>query len=78
MKPEDCQIDVEIELVAPSQANQQFDGSIRVENSDNPADFHVFEFTLTTPRSKQVNQMFIFRILRSIFSQFPLLEQILY
>ena len=77
LKPEDGQIDVEIELVAPSQPNQQYEGTIKVENSENPTDFHVFEFTLTTPRVKLVNQMFIFRILRAFILQFPLIEQII-
>jgi len=78
LTPEEGQIYVDIELFAPNQPNQQFEGTIKVENSDNPGDFHIFEFTLTTPRGKQISDMFIFRILRVFLSQFPLFEQILY
>lgn len=77
LKPEDGQKVVNIELVAPNEPNQEFEGTIKVENSDNPGDNHIFEFTLTTPRGKQISDMFIFRILRVFLSQFPIFEQIL-
>jgi len=77
LKPEDGQIIVNIELIAPNQPNQQYDGTIKVENLENPGDFHVFEFVLLTPKAKNINNMFFLRLLKAFLYQFLSLGQIL-
>jgi C1A family cysteine protease len=78
LEPEEGPITVDIELIAPDKLNQQFEGRIEIINSENPNDFHIFEFTLTTPRNRLFTDFFLLNLLKKIISQFPLLEQILY
>jgi len=68
---------VDIELIAPNEQYQQYNGTITVVNKENSSDFHTFEFTLTTSRTKILADLFIQNLLKKIISQFPLLQQIL-
>ncbi len=77
LKPEDEPIIVNIELIAPDQKNQQFDGEIKIINIENPDDFHIFEFTLKTLKNKLFTDLFLLRLFKEIISKFPLLQQIL-
>lgn len=68
---------VDIELIAPNEQYQQYNGTITVINKENSSDFHTFEFTLTTSRNKILADFFILNLLKKIISQFPVLQQIL-
>jgi deoxyribodipyrimidine photolyase-like uncharacterized protein len=68
---------VDIELIAPNEQYQQYNGTITVVNKENSSDYHTFEFTLTTSRNKILADFFILNLLKKIISQFPVLQQIL-
>jgi len=63
-------------VVAPSQKNKQFTGSIEVRNIHNYSDNCTIPVYLKTPRTKMIDPIFI-NLLQRIFSQFPVLHWIL-
>jgi hypothetical protein len=69
-------VNVQVSCVAPSDANQEFTGSIKVVNLGDPSDFCTIQVRLATPRNKQVTPMFL-QFLERLAEQFPILEQIL-
>jgi hypothetical protein len=67
---------VNIELIAPNEQYQQFNGTIQVINKENSSDYHIFEFILTTPKTKLSSNFIIFNLFKKIIAQFPILQQI--
>jgi hypothetical protein len=55
LTPEDGPVTVQVSVVAPNQKHSKFEGYIRVENQDNPADFDVIPTFLKTPTSAGQN-----------------------
>ena len=49
LTPEDGQVTVHVSVVAPNQENTEFEGYVRVENQDDPADFDLIPVYLKTP-----------------------------
>jgi hypothetical protein len=49
LTPEDGQVTVHVSVIAPDEANSDFEGYIRVENKDNPKDFDLIPVSLKTP-----------------------------
>ncbi len=49
LTPEDGPVTVQVSIKAPDQKNTEFQGSIRVVNTDNATDFDLIPISLTTP-----------------------------
>ena len=49
LTPEEGQVTVHVSVIAPDEANSDFEGYIRVENKDNPNDFDLIPVSLKTP-----------------------------
>lgn len=69
-------VTVTASVVAPTQKNKQFTGSIEVRNIHNYSDNCTIPVYLKTPRTKMIDPIFI-NLLQRIFSQFPVLHWIL-
>jgi hypothetical protein len=65
---------VNIELIAPNEQNQQFNGTITVINKENSSDYHTFDFTLTTPKNKLFTDFALLNLFKKVISQLPLLQ----
>ncbi len=69
----DGPVTVAVEVVAPSDANQDFSGEIKVVNKANPDDFGTVPVSLATPLSRNSLLLEFFEML---IQRFPLLERI--
>jgi hypothetical protein len=69
LKPEDGPISVKVIVKAPSEKNQEFSGTITIENIKDPNDSCTIPVELTTPKSKAYN--FYLNILMWLFERFP-------
>jgi len=78
LTPEDGPTTVEIEVIAPDDQNQQFDGEIKIVNNENPYDFDIIDITLTTPKNKATYTMPLFlQFLNNHPNLFPIIRYIL-
>ena len=64
LTPEDGAVNVEVEVVAPDQQNQQFSGEVKIVNKENSSDYEIIPVSLATP----VNQL-----LEKLIQLFPFL-----
>lgn len=62
---------VSVEVIAPEEQNQQFDGGIKVVNDEDNADYDIIPVTLKTPRNRASINFF-----DKIILQFPILKLI--
>jgi len=70
-------VTVNVSVVAPTQKNTQFTGTIEVRNKNNFSDNCTIQASLKTPRSKtSIDPLFI-NLLQRFFRQFPVLHWIL-
>ena len=76
LKPEDGPFSVQISVVAPNKQNKKFEGTIRIENQENPEDFDVIPVHLTTPRVKTFNIPFLDYLMNHP-NLFPILRHLL-
>jgi len=60
---------VSVEVIAPEEQNQQFDGEIKVVNDEDNADYDIIPVTLKTPRNRASINFF-----DKLMSQFPILK----
>lgn len=74
LKNEDGPLAVSVEVVAPSDTNQEFSGEIKVVNSNNPDDFGTVQVSLATPITR--SSLFI-EFFQTILKHFPLFKMIL-
>ncbi len=70
LTPEQGEITIQVSVVTPDIEEQIFEGSIEIINKDNLSDYHVIEFTLSTPKSKTYNYLFIRQIIDSYLRLF--------
>jgi hypothetical protein len=56
LTPENGQIIVQVSVIAPSEPKSNFEGYVRVENINNPADYELIPVTLKTPVAVQIYQ----------------------
>jgi len=77
LTPEAGSVVVEVSFVAPSESKTDFDGDVKVINSDDPSDFCKIDVFLSTPRSRAVNYPLLFRIFEQFPNAFPIIRQIL-
>jgi len=54
LTPEDDPITVNVEVVAPNQQNQQFNGEVKIVNSENSNDYCIIAVSLATPVNLQL------------------------
>jgi len=76
LKPEDGGVTIAVQAIAPTRINKKFDGKIKLVNKDNPNDYCEIDVSLTTPRTRMINPIFI-NLLQRFFSQFPAIHWIL-
>jgi len=69
MTPEDGQLTVEVEVIAPDKKNSEFTGEVKIVNSENSSDYCTIDVSLATPRNKAFN--FNFPLLSWLFERFP-------
>jgi len=55
LTPEDGEILVNVEIVAPENYETEFTGDVKIVNSNNPYDYCIISVILITPRSQQVH-----------------------
>jgi hypothetical protein len=77
LTPEAGSVVVEVSFVAPSESKTDFDGDVKVINSDDPSDFCKIDVFLSTPRSRAVNYPLLFRIFEQFPNAFPILRHLL-
>lgn len=76
LSPEDSPVTVNVTVVAPSQKNRQFYGTIKVYNKDDTTDYCEIHVYLETPKNKAFN--FNFNLLAWLFERFPLLYRLVH
>jgi hypothetical protein len=64
---------VNVEVKAPNQKEEEFDGVVKFVNSEDPSDFVEIPVTLTTPQPYNAP---IFNLFQRILSYFPLLQRL--
>jgi hypothetical protein len=74
LKNEDGAVTVAVEVEAPSGANSEFSGEVKIVNKDNPDDFGMVPVSLATPITENE---FMHQLLEMLVHRFPLLERIL-
>jgi hypothetical protein len=67
LTPEDSPVTVAVEVVAPEEQETEFEGEIKVVNSDDPDDFCVIPVSLITPVSQEQSQLQTIKLLQSFF-----------
>ncbi|MBU0497523.1 MAG: aryl-sulfate sulfotransferase [Candidatus Thermoplasmatota archaeon] len=66
LTPEQGNLTIQVSIITPDNENQVFEGSIRLENRDNPNDFDVIPVYLRTPKPDTNVISFLNRWIRSI------------
>jgi hypothetical protein len=77
LTPEDEDVTVDVEVVAPEDEETEFTGEVKVVNSEDPDDFCIIDVSLTTPVSENLAYSAIVQFLENLIQRFPLLGQIL-
>jgi hypothetical protein len=75
LTPEAGPVTVQVEIVAPDQPNQVFEGEVKVVNKENGFDFEILPVILQTPKSKSINMLFQW-FLQEFPNTFPILRQL--
>jgi parallel beta-helix repeat protein len=65
---------IELEVVAPDEGNKEFNGTVKIVNSENLSDFCEIDVLLRTPKNKATNNNLL---LLKLLERFPLLQKIL-
>jgi hypothetical protein len=77
LTPEDGNFSVEVDAIAPPDANTEFNGKVRVENREDPNDFCEILVYIRTPRSKTLPNTLFMRVLEKFLNAFPILQRLL-
>jgi Arylsulfotransferase (ASST) len=77
LTPEEGTIDVIVTVIAPEQADTDFEGYIRVENRQDPMDFELIPVSLVTPTSYQPSPWTSHPWLQQFFLHHPLLSRLI-
>ena len=77
LTPEDGEIIVDVEVVAPDDPETEFEGEVKIVNSENSADFCIIDVSLATPVSQQNSHILIQRFLERFPNAFPILRHLL-
>jgi hypothetical protein len=77
LTPEMSEVTVEVEVVAPDEENQEFEGEIKIVNIKDPNDFSIISVTMTTQKNKPyINNLFL-NFLQQYQNMFQLLQNLL-
>jgi len=77
LTPEDGDFTVVVDAIAPPDVGNEYNGKVRVENKENPADFCEIVVFISTPRSRTIQSTLFERVLETFPNAFPLLRYIL-
>lgn len=68
LKPDHGAVTVNVEATTPEIKNEEFEGQVKVVNTDNSSDFCIIPVTLTTPLN---HDMFYYHYFERLFEQYP-------
>lgn len=68
LTPEHGTITVNVEVTAPNIKNEEFEGQVKIVNTDNSSDFCIIPVTLTTPLN---NDLFYYPFFERLFERLP-------
>jgi C1A family cysteine protease len=71
--PDDGAITIQVSLLAPGDEETEYEGEIKVVNTNNESDYEIINIYLKTPRTRNT----YFTLLSRILDRFPILKQIL-
>jgi WD40 repeat protein len=77
LTPEEGNVTIEVEVIAPEDENTEFDGEIIVEYVDDPEDSCTVPVTLVTPTLHNSHFYRFLLIIENMLDKFPILEQVL-
>jgi len=77
LTPEEGAITVEVEVLAPEDPETDFNGEVKIVNSDNENDYVILQVSLSTPVSQQFNHPLLQRILDRIPNAFLVFRYLL-
>ena len=77
LTPEEENITVEVDVIAPPEQNEEFNGKVRIENKENPDDYCEILVYISTPRSKTLYETLFMRVLEKFPNAFPILRNML-
>jgi len=68
-------VTVDVEVVAPDEEETEFEGEIKIVNTEDPDDYCIIDVSLVTPVSKNaVNSQIFFQFFQKFIERFPLLR----
>jgi hypothetical protein len=76
LTPEDGAVDVQVTVIAPDEADADFEGYIRVENLQDPTDYNFIPVSLVTPTQKHTTQWTFLQSLLYFFHHHPILSEL--
>ena len=74
LTPEDGQLTVSVTVVVPDEKNEDYTGTLRVENTENPSDSIDISISLATPKSRHSS---LWLLIKDIMQQFPIIQKII-
>jgi len=77
LTPEDGDITIVVDAIAPPDVGNEYNGKVRVENKENPADFCEIVVFISTPRSRTIQSTLFERVLETFPNAFPILRYVL-
>jgi C1A family cysteine protease len=77
LTPEDGSFTVQVHVVAPSEKNTKFNGTIKIVNTLNPSDFDEIPVSLVTPVEKQSLKLQVQSLLSMFMQRFPMLAHLI-
>ena len=77
LTPEDGPVTIEVSVVAPDEQNEEFEGEVKIVNTDDPDDYCIIGVSLATPVNQHSILSRIIQFLENLIHHFPLLERIL-
>jgi len=75
LTPHEGYITINVSFIAPDNKNKEFNGEVKITNTDNISDFCVIDVSLSTPKDKPYN--FNFLTISWWFDRFPILNQLI-
>jgi len=78
LTPEEGEITIEVEVVAPDEKNTEFTGEVKIINSENPSDYCTIDIVLKTPnRTFYLKNSILYWLIECFPNAFPLLKCVL-
>ena len=74
--PEAGSVTISLSVKVPNERSQEFSGYLKVVNKWNSSDYEIIQISISTPRNKATNLLFV-KFLERVTERFLLLEQVL-